>query len=58
MTKAEKRAEAQSILDELKKIGVVKAFAGWFIFEGNMPNEILMRTLAVDKEIAELLNSV
>ncbi len=59
MTKAEKRAEAQAILDELKKLGIVaKTCKKLVIYEGKLPYDLYMRTLAVRREIAELLNNI
>lgn len=57
MTKAEKRVEAQAILDELKKLGIVAKFCkdDLVIYEGKLPYDLYMRTLAVRREIAELL---
>jgi hypothetical protein len=59
MTKAEKRAEAQAILDELKKLGIVaKLCKDLVIYEGKLPYGLYKRTLAVRREIAELLNNI
>ena len=59
MTKAEKRAEAQTVLDEFKKLGIVaKTCNKLVIYEGKLPYGLYKRTLAVRREIAELLNNI
>lgn len=59
MTKAEKRTEAQAILDELKKLGVVaKTCNDLVIYEGKLPYDLYMRTVSVRREIAELLLNI
>jgi hypothetical protein len=58
MTKKEKQAEAQVVLDEIKKTATIEPFNSGFIVKGEIPSNLMHRFFSVDREILDLLSSV